>query len=351
MNTTHKNSSIGTALLGSFLMLVLAATLSFGFVQTAHAQDDGGYYGGDYGSISPNYDYGGGGSYDYGYNGGCCDYGSVTPNYDYDYGSITPNYDYGTVTPNYDYGTVTPNYDYGTVTPNGGYSYVPDNYSYSSGSSFSLGGGYGGYGGYYGGYSYPYYSSYGGYGGGGYTNINTNSNYTYSYNSCVGTGNCNTVNTTITNPSPTVTYTSPSYSYPSYPSYSYSQPYSYTPPVIISASGTTNPYISLSSIPYTGLELGFWGTILYWGFLILWCLFAAYLIVVKRVHNKFVTFLFGKKVTEPAVAHTVHMPQQHQAAVRQNRSDDVAQALTTAPASFDAIDSFIMAQIQNRARA
>ena len=341
MNTAYKNNI--------FLVVALAAILSFGFVQTAHAQDYGGY---DYTPV--------GGGYDYGYNGGCCDYGyDYTPVYSgYDYTPVDSGYDYTPVYSGYDYTPVDSGYDYTPVysgydyTPvDGGYSYVPDNYSYSSGSSFSLGGGYGGYGGYYGGYSYPYYS-YGGYGGGGYTNINTNSNYAYTYNSCVGTDNCNTVNTNINNPTPTVTYTSPSYSYPSYPSYSYSQPYSYTPPVIISASGTTNPYISLSSIPYTGLELGFWGTIAYWSFLILWCLFAAYLIVVKRVHSKFMNFLFGsKQEIQVTPAQMSSMPQQDRAAVRQNRSDELAQALTTSNQGHDAIDSFIMAQIQNRARA
>ncbi len=47
----------------------------------------------------------------------------------------------------------------------------------------------------------------------------------------------------------------------------------------------TTPYITLSSVPYTGLDLGPVGTAFYWGFLIVWCLFAAYLIVVKRVQN------------------------------------------------------------------
>ncbi|MBY0472721.1 phosphatidylethanolamine N-methyltransferase family protein [Patescibacteria group bacterium] len=366
MNATYKDNSFSIALLGSFVVLALAMTFSFGLVHTAHAQD----YGGDY-SYTPDYGGGYSGSFDYGYNGGCCDYSgySYTPDASYSYTpdssfSYTPDSSFSyTPDAGYSYAvdsgySYTPDYGY-TYTPDTGYAYTSDSYLY--GSSYSVGGGYGGY--YGGGYSYPSY------GGGGYNNVNTNSNYTYTYSNCVGTNNCNTANTIITNPSPTVTYTSPSYSYPSYsypsysyPSYSYSQPY--TPPVIITSSGVTNPYISLSSIPYTGLELGFWGTLAYWGFLILWCLFAAYLIVVKRVQNKFMAFLFGEKVTEPAknfeVSHASHMPQQHQAAVRQNRSDDVAQALTYAPASakvsdaqrgHDAIDSFIMSQIQNRARA
>jgi hypothetical protein len=323
-------------LFGSFLVVAVALTFSLGFVQKAHAQDYGGSTYDDYGG---GYDYGGGsynysGGYDYGYNGGCCDYGSSYGGSTYDTPTSFSNYG-GSTYDDYTYGGSTyDDYVYGGSTYDSGYTYTPD--SYSSGSSFSLGGGYGGYGGYSygGGYSYP---SWGGYGGGGYTNVNTNTNtnYQYTYSNCVGTNNCNTVNTTVNNPSPTVTYTSPSYSYPtySYPSYTTA----YTNPIAI--TGTTNPYVSLSAIPYTGLELGFWGTIAYWGFLILWCLFVAYLIVVKRVQNKFVAFLFGEK--EVQVAHTHVEPAQHA---------HVAPVVATA-SKADAIDSFIMTQIHNRSNA
>jgi hypothetical protein len=37
--------------------------------------------------------------------------------------------------------------------------------------------------------------------------------------------------------------------------------------------------VYLSQIPYTGLDLGTWGTILYWTLLVLWCVAAAYLII------------------------------------------------------------------------
>jgi hypothetical protein len=50
----------------------------------------------------------------------------------------------------------------------------------------------------------------------------------------------------------------------------------YVPPV--------TPYVTLSAVPYTGLDLGPVGTVVYWGFLIAWCVLAAYLIAVKRVH-------------------------------------------------------------------
>ncbi len=44
---------------------------------------------------------------------------------------------------------------------------------------------------------------------------------------------------------------------------------------------TTQPlaYLYLSQIPYTGLDLGFWGTIVYWIMLIGWSLAAAYLVL------------------------------------------------------------------------
>ncbi len=42
-------------------------------------------------------------------------------------------------------------------------------------------------------------------------------------------------------------------------------------------------YVYLSQIPYTGLDLGPVGTIIYWTFLVLWCVAAAYLILFKLV--------------------------------------------------------------------
>jgi lipopolysaccharide export LptBFGC system permease protein LptF len=110
----------------------------------------------------------------------------------------------------------------------------------------------------------------------------------------------------------------PTYNQPNYPVYQpqqyqyqaqyqqpmpvYQQPISYNKPA---------PYVTLKSVPYTGLDLGFWGTIAYWIFLVLWCFAAAYFIVVKRVQNKLVRFLngflFGKNVTA-AATHTPAAP-------------------------------------------
>lgn len=97
------------------------------------------------------------------------------------------------------------------------------------------------------------------------------------------------------------------------------------------------PYVTLSSVPYTGLDLGPVGTTLYWGFLVLWCLFAAYLIAVKRVHSKLAGWIVGSS-TSAHVAHDSHAaPAAHASA-------------HAAPApQFAGIDPFIASQI-NRAR-
>ncbi len=94
---------------------------------------------------------------------------------------------------------------------------------------------------------------------------------------------------------------------------------------------TPAPYVSLSAVPYTGLEMGPMATALYWGFLVLWCAVAAYLIAVKKVQNKLVNglnaFLF------PAPAHTSHA------------STSVKASETAAPVKTDGIDPFIASQL------
>lgn len=63
------------------------------------------------------------------------------------------------------------------------------------------------------------------------------------------------------------------------------------------------PYVTLSQVPYTGLELGPVGTVVYWGFLVLWCLMAAYLIAVKKVQNKVVAWFAGSTPSHARVSH------------------------------------------------
>lgn len=174
------------------------------------------------------------------------------------------------------------------------------------------------------------------------TNVNTNVNT----NTCSATNSCNTT-TQINAPTTVTTNTTGGggYSYPVYtPVYQpvYQPPVYqpvYTPPVYQQpiAYNQPAPYVSLSAVPYTGLDLGPVGTALYWGFLILWCLGAAYLIVVKRVQNKLVGalngFLFG---------HTSHAPVAHVAPAAAH-----APAIKAVPAKtiFSGIDPFIASQI------
>ncbi len=128
------------------------------------------------------------------------------------------------------------------------------------------------------------------------------SNYGYGYNDCY----------------------QPMPQYPQYP------PVAYNP----------TPYVTLSAVPYTGLELGPAGEALYWAFLVLWCLVAAYLIVVKRVQNKVVSalngFLFGASTATATTAHATHAPSRvHVAEAKMDVADS-------------GIDSFIASQIAKR---
>lgn len=122
-----------------------------------------------------------------------------------------------------------------------------------------------------------------------------------------------------------------------------------------STSAIQTPYITLSQVPYTGLDLGPVGLALYWGFLVLWCLFMAYQIVILRQHDRLAghlkAFLYGTdddeeeeesietipaKLPTPAMhaAHTAHIPHDtHMAAAPEG----------------DEIDEFILTQIHRSA--
>ena len=68
----------------------------------------------------------------------------------------------------------------------------------------------------------------------------------------------------------------------------------YIPPQPVYNAG---PYVTLSQVPYTGLDFGPIGNFLYWAFIVLWFVFVAYLVLVKRVQNavyrSLKTTLFG----------------------------------------------------------
>ena len=209
--------------------------------------------------------------------------------------------------------------------------------------SFSGGGGFGG-GGFTGGWSMPTRSS-----GGGMsqyqslTNTNTNVNENYCTN-----GSCNT-SSSVNAPTNIISYAPPAqtYSQPNYPVYTappvYTQPAYY--PAQRPVAYNSAPYVTLAAVPYTGFELGFWGTIAYWGFLVLWCLIAAYLIVVKKIQNKIAAWFTGspqnstaQKSSDLPSSGALRATPAGQTFVRQNFAPKLA-----------GIDPFIQAQI-NRAK-
>ena len=100
-------------------------------------------------------------------------------------------------------------------------------------------------------------------------------------------------------------------------------------------------------MPYTGLELGFWGTIAYWGFLVLWCLIAAYLIVVKKVQNKIAAWFVG---TEPkTLEQKSGLPASGVLAETGDpRTFEREFSVKSSAQLFAGIDSFVLSQI-NRA--
>ena len=219
-------------------------------------------------------------------------------------------------------------------------SYGYDSYGgYSNPSSYSSG--------YMPGFSGGWYlggGSSGGYGGGGLSNSNTNVNT--NTNTCTA-GSCNTA---INAPTTVTIAGGGGNSYPVYiPTYQqptvYQQPPVYYPPTpVCNTCGCAGyqpcyrqnaPYVTLAAVPYTGLELGTAGTIAYWGFLVLWCLMAAYLIAVKKVQNKIAAWFTGSK---KAVTHTVvsHTPVTH--------TVETIVVKTTEP-QFVGIDPFIASQI------
>ncbi len=304
MKNIMKNNTILKALTGILFVSVLTVG-AFTLAPAAHAQE---WDGGDY-------------------IGGCCG----------DTGSYTESIDY----PAADQGSYTESVDYAQ----------PQDYSYDT--SYDTGYSMGGYstGGY--GYSTPVYS----------TPSNVYAPTTVTTNTCTGVNNCNTDDhsvVNISNPAPVFnnvianyggTQTQTQYCasgyYGTYPNcyLNYQQPIVYQQPRIAYAA---TPYVSLSQVPYTGLDLGFWGTIAYWGAFVLFALFVAYLIAIKRVQNsialKLKHFLFGtphaEYVEESAAA--LH------ATPAQARSVEFVAA---AQSSEDVIDSFIMSQINRPRRA
>src|SRR3989344_1680042 len=223
--------------------------------------------------------------------------------------------------------------------------YDMSNPTYDTGS---YGGGYsGGMGGFTGGWSFGG----GGYGGGsGYSSVYapTNTSVFAPTNTCTATNSCNTT-TQINAPTNIVTNTTAAPSYPVYqPVYTQPAPV-YTPPVYYPAQQpiayNNTPYVTLAAVPYTGLELGTMGTIAYWGFLVLWCLIAAYLIVVKKIQNKIAAWFTGSAPQNSASQKSSDLPSS--GALRATPAGQTFVKHNSAPL-FTGIDSFVLSQI-NRA--
>ena len=67
-------------------------------------------------------------------------------------------------------------------------------------------------------------------------------------------------------------------------------------------------YLYLSQVPYTGLDLGFWGTIVYWVLLVVWSLALAYLVLFGALpYLARAGRAFGMRVSE--LVNAVEMPQ------------------------------------------
>ncbi len=339
MTNTNNISTARRALFGSFAMLVVASMFSLGFVHTAHAQEDGviGSYDTD-GSI---------GSYDTGSIGSYAPNGTIGTYTDGVVGTYNNNVDgvVGTYSSNVD-GAIGTYVDGVVGTYNNNVDGVIGTYTSAPTTYVS-----GGYAGSY----YPAYYGYGGYYGGGsyYGSTYYGTSYYPTYTPNYGTNTYNSSTTYVSNgyassgsSGSSVIYSGSTYSYPVitgvYP--------------VAMAGG---PSVSLSAIPYTGLDLGVGGTIAYWSFLILWCLFAAYLITVKRVHNKLITMLFGEKDAHVAVAaHQVHEAVAHKEQAHAGHGHDTHGASHAKPHAhapvaaatqvIDPIDPFIQSQIANR---
>ncbi len=321
---TFTNSSIRNIALALTAVLFAATLIAVAPTAQAADMDFGGY---DY--YDGGYDYGGG--YDY-YDGGYDDYG-----YDYyDGGYDDYGYDY------YDGGYDDYGYD----------DYGYDDYSYPGGSSGGFGGGsFGGGSGWTLPPSMPP-------SGGNMQSQNQSQGQAQSQSS-TNTNvnqNVNNINISVPQAQPTVAqpvcplgttgfYPNCVYPQPTYDicpniqgiqstlpagyviQYGNCQYQTYTPPVY--PTPAPQPYVTLSQLPYTGLELGPLGTALYWGFLVLWCLIAAYLIAVKKVQNKVASWFTSS--TPSHTTHTVH-------AVH-------APAKIATPVAVSGIDPFIASQI------
>ena len=309
-----KNSMTNISRTVSIALAVLVFSFAPVITPTvAHAADYSSDYGyGDY--SSPSYGYG--------------DYYS-SPSNDYGYGDYYSTTDYG-------YGDYYPtDYGYGDY-------YSTPSYSYPSSSYSSPG--------FYSNYGFAYGPSGGSGGGGSQTQTQTQQQQQQQTQTTTVTNTNNNVNNNNVNVNVPVAPVAQPVVYNNYNTYTpptcqtgwygtYPNCYKYNPVVY---NTPTTPYVTLSQVPYTGLELGPVGTALYWGFLILWCFLIAYLLVVKRVQTSIYrslnTFLFGSPVAKQSVRSA------EMTAPTFSKSEPAVAETTSG------VDPFIAAQI-SRARA
>lgn len=129
--------------------------------------------------------------------------------------------------------------------------------------------------------------------------LSWSSQYT-SYGSITYVGSVATNGSVTVYPNQTTTYTGTFWGYNGQQvtcsATVYVDQYVVVPPVIYPQPPVV-PYVTLATVPYTGLDLGPVGAVVYWGFLALVCLVLAYLIAVRRLQNDIArslkTFLFG----------------------------------------------------------
>ncbi len=182
---------------------------------------------------------------------------------------------------------------------------------------------------------------------GGNTTLSWSSNNA-SYGYIAGIGTVQTNGTAVVAPSQTTGYTATFYG----PA---GQTNCYATVVV---SGTTQApvgSISLSQVPYTGLDLGPIGTIIYWLTLLIICALVAYALVVKRIQDSFLMnvriVLFGHP---EKASHPVYKKAQMNAIKAEPASTAGAPTTTvggvelptaSASSSEDKTDDFIMSQI------
>ena len=96
---------------------------------------------------------------------------------------------------------------------------------------------------------------------------------------------------------PPPVYYPPVYQPPYYHTVSYvpPQPIFYAPPQYPPVRITSPaPYITLSAVPYTGLDLGPMGEVAYWSLLALTALLGLYLTLVRRTHHTLARWMQSK---------------------------------------------------------